>query len=68
MKAYSYPAKDGEWSFDSCYNQSINLYNTAVEENSVEFYFDDNNTFNIQTVIYLPGGNAENNREILQLN
>ena len=68
MKAYSYPAKDGEWSFDSCYNQSIDLYNTSVQENSVEFYFDDNNTFNIQAVIYLPGGNPINNREILQLN
>lgn len=68
MKAYSYPAKDGEWSFDSCYNQSINLYNTAVEENAVEFYFDDNNKLNIQAVVYLPGGNPINNREILQLN
>lgn len=68
MKAYSYPAKDGEWSYDSCYNRSIDIYNTSVQNNSVEFYFDDNNTFNVQAVIYLPGGNSENNREILQLN
>ena len=68
MKAYSYPAKDGEWSFDNLYTYSVNDYTASVENGSVEFYFDDNNTFNVQAVIYLPGGNSSNNREILQLN
>lgn len=68
MKAYSYPAKDGEWSYDNLYTHSVNDYTSSVDNGSVEFYFDDNNTFNVQAVIYLPGGNSSNNREILQLN
>lgn len=68
MKAYSYPAKDGEWSYDNLYTYSVNDYTSSVDNNTIEFYFDGNNKFNIQAVIWLAGGTPGHNREILQLN